>query len=323
MMPKPLLKPKPLQPGDTIAVVSTSAPTTDPSDAFEQGIALLEAEGFKVKLMPHAKAKDAYLAGSDDNRLADLHAAFSDPAVQGILCARGGYGAMRLLAQIDYELIRQNPKIFIGFSDITALHLAFYKRCGLVGFYGPMLTSNLINGEPQSQKELFDMVCGKVCGKNQMHHTVKNLDTYHCFNAGEATGKLIGGNLSLITALCGTPYLPSTEGAILFLEDWKEQYYELDRKFQQLKLAGLLDNIAGLVLCDFSEIEPEPEFDPTFDKIALLKKLTADIFANLSVPVGYGFSVGHGEQTMTLPIGTQAQFNAGTGKLVLLESPVN
>jgi muramoyltetrapeptide carboxypeptidase len=173
-----------------------------------------------------------------------------------------------------------------------------------------MLTSNLIHGEPYSQTELFNL----VQGKNGIPYTVPNQDPYTEFRAGTVEGPLIGGNLSLLTALCGTPWQPRTEGHILFIEDWKEKYYSLDRQFQQLKLAGLFDRIRGLLLCDFSDIEPEPEFDLTEQ----LRRLTMDI----KVPTGYGFSVGHGAQTATLPIGIPAEFDAARGSLTLLESPV-
>lgn len=305
-----LIKPKALKPGDTIAVISPAGATAEPADAFESGIALLEAEGFRVKLMPHARDKKMYLAGQDADRLNDLHTAFADPDVDGILCARGGYGCMRLLPDMDFHLVTENPKLLIGFSDVTALLLPFYQRCGLSGFYGPMLTSNLIHGEPYSHAEVFRL----VRGEGPFPYDIPNRDTYHCYQSGTVEAPLIGGNLSLLAALCGTPFQPDTRGHLLFIEDWKERYYTLDRKFQQLRMAGLLDGIAGLLLCDFSEIEPEPEKNlPDF-----LNELTAF----LDVPVGYGFSVGHGEETATLPIGTRARFDAGTGQLTLQENPV-
>ncbi len=303
-------KPKRLKAGDTLAVISPAAPTREPVDAFEQGVALLEAAGFQVKLMPNVKKHACYLAGSDAERLTDLHEAFVDPEVSGILCARGGYGCMRLLDKLDFELIRQNPKVFIGFSDVTVLHTAFYQQTGLVGFYGPMLTSNLINGEPDSEAALWPLVKGEV----MIPFTAPNQDPYVCYTPGVAEGRLVGGNLSLLTSLCGTPYQPKTSGHLLFIEDWKEQYYTLDRQFTQLKLAGLFNGIAGLILCDFSEIEPEKEFDLTEQ----LRRLTAD----LGVPVGCGLSVGHGEQTGTLPIGIKARFDAEAGTVTLLEQAV-
>ncbi len=305
-----------LHPGDTIAIVSPAGATPiEPADSvkpdpFDQGIALLEQVGFRVKLMPHAKNKRLYLAGTDAERLSDLQAAFTDPAVKGILCARGGYGCTRLLPHLDFALIRQNPKVFIGFSDITALLLPIYQQTGLIGFYGPMLTSNLIHNEPYSQSQLLSM----VQGQNKAPYSIPNQNAYQCFQPGIAQGRLIGGNLSLLTALCGTPFQPRTEGHILFIEDWHEKYYTLDRQFQQLKMAGLLDGIAGLLLADFSEIETEPE--------QTLPEFLQTLTAFLKVPVGFGFSVGHGEQTATLPIGCLAEFNAASGTLTLLENPV-
>ncbi|HEY9687139.1 MAG TPA: LD-carboxypeptidase [Coleofasciculaceae cyanobacterium] len=304
-----LRKPVALKPGDTIAVISPAGPTRE-TEAFDRGLDLLETAGFKVRLMPHARKQRMYLAGTDAERLRDLHDAFADPNINGILCARGGYGCMRLLPELDFELIAANPKVFIGFSDITSLLLPFYQRCGLGGFYGPMLTSNLVHGEPFSQTELFKLVSNQP----QAPYEIPNRDTYHCFRPGVAEGPLIGGNLSLLSALCGTPWQPKAQGHILFIEDWKEKYYSLDRQFQQLKLAGIFEGIAGLLLCDFSEIEAEPEMAlPDF-----LKSLTD----GLDVPMGYGFSVGHGEQTATLPMGCQARFNAQAGSLTLLEAPV-
>jgi muramoyltetrapeptide carboxypeptidase len=312
----PPVKAPALHPGDTIAIVSPAGATplepveSAKPDPFAQGMALLEAAGFRVKLMPHAKNKRLYLAGTDAERLSDLQAAFADPQVNGILCARGGYGCTRLLPQLDFALIQQNPKVLIGFSDITALLLPIYQQTGLMGFYGPMLTSNLIHNEPCSQNQLLQM----IQGQNEAPYSIPNQNPYQCFQPGIAQGRLIGGNLSLLTALCGTPFQPRTEGHILFIEDWHEKYYTLDRQFQQLRMAGLLDGIAGLLLADFSEIETEPEQTlPEF-----LKELTAF----LKVPVGFGFSVGHGEQTATLPIGCLAEFNATTGTLTLLENPV-
>lgn len=311
----PQLKPNALQPGDTIAIISPAGATPhdalpDGTNAFTRGQALLESAGFRAKIMPNAKHKQLYLAGTDAERLADLHAAFADPEVKGILCARGGYGSMRLLQQVDFELIARNPKVFIGFSDITALLLPFYQRTGLIGFYGPMLTSNLIHGEPYSQQELLRIVCNQA----SIPFTIHNRDIYQTYRSGIAEGRLTGGNLSLLSALCGTPFQPNTAGHILFIEDWKEKYYSLDRQFRQLQLAGLFDNIAGLLLCDFSEIEPEPEQS--------LPDFLHSLIDFLQVPVGYGFSVGHGEQTATLPIGCHTRFDAGTGKLTLLEAPV-
>lgn len=309
----PLIFPDTIRPGETIAIVSPAGPSKPSQEhptPLESGQQLLEQLGYRVKLMPNATKQGMYLAGSDAERLSDLHAAFADPDVDAVLCARGGYGCTRLLEQIDYDLIRNNPKPLIGFSDITSLLIAVYQQTGLVGFYGPMLTSNLIHQEPFSQQQLFHLVSGDYT----LPLALPNQNAYQCFRPGITEGRLIGGNLSLLTSLCGTPFQPKTQGHILFIEDWHEKYYTLDRQFQQLKMAGLFNDIKGLLLCDFSEIETEPEMSlPDF-----LQHLVAD----LPVPVGYGFSVGHGKETGTLPVGCMARFDATNGALLLLEKPV-
>jgi len=301
--------PQALKPGDSLAICSPAAPSK-PED-MATGIAYLEALRLRPKVMPHAQDNRYYLAGTDRARLEDLHAAFADPEVKGILAARGGYGCMRLLSQLDWKLIQNNPKVIIGFSDLTSLLLPLYERTGLVCFHGPMLTSNLIENDSYSQTELWKQVMGTV----DYPYTVNNLASYTCFKPGIAEGPLKGGNLSLLAALCGTPYQPNTKGAILFIEDWHEQYYSLDRQFQQLKMAGLFDGIAGLILCDFIEITTQWEDYPL---AALLQELT-DF---LKVPAGFGLSVGHGDQSATLPIGCSARFEATSGHLQILCAPV-
>jgi muramoyltetrapeptide carboxypeptidase len=179
-----------------------------------------------------------------------------------------------------------------------------------------MMTSNLIHNEPFSQQELIKFITGEITTP----YLVPNLDEYLCLSSGEAQGRLIGGNLSLLRSTLGTPFQPNTDGAILFIEDWRERYYALDRQLFHLKLAGMLDNLAGLVFCDFSELTP----DTSENTGELLSRLSKELFDDQPTPpTGYGFSVGHGVQTGTLPIGVQAHFNANTGHLTLLENPTN
>ncbi|MEM0950845.1 MAG: LD-carboxypeptidase [Cyanobacteria bacterium P01_H01_bin.74] len=312
------IKPKALQPGDTIAIVSPAAhtpPNADGSNPFEQAVALIETHGYRAKLMPNAQQAHLFLGGTDEQRLADLHAAFADDSIQAVFCARGGYGCTRLLNALDFDLIAKNPKILVGFSDITALLLPIYQKIGLVGFYAPMLTSNLIQGEPFSEAELMRQVNGslRAIGK-ETPFTIPNMDTYHCLSPGQAEGKLMGGNLSLLTALCGTPFQVNARDHILFIEDWQEAYYALDRKFQQLKMAGVFDGVKAVLLCDFSEIQAIPGVS--------LPEFLDWVTKPLGIPVGYGFSVGHGEQTATIPIGVKGQLNTNTGELRLLEAGV-
>lgn len=309
------IRPQALQPGDSLAILSPARHST-PED-WEKGLVYLETLGFNPKVMPHARGRRYYLAGTDEERLADIHAAFADPEVKGILSARGGYGCMRLLPGLDWELIRRNPKVLIGFSDLTALLLPVWQRTGLITFHGPMLTSNLIEEDAYTRDELWKQVMGQPA----YPYPVPNRTAYHCLSPGTAEGPLIGGNLSLLTGLCGTPYQPDTTGAILFIEDWHEAYYQLDRKLTQLRLAGMLDNIAGLILCDFVELDDAAEWQETYPLERLFADLT-DFLAEKGVPVGLGFSVGHGERTATLPIGCPARFEATTGRLEILSAPV-
>ncbi len=308
-LPRPL-QAKALQPGDTLAVISPAAPS-QPHE-MDMGVSYLKNLGFQVKVMPHARTAAHYLAGNDAERLADLHAAFADPDVDGILAARGGYGCMRLLPHLDWNLIQAHPKVIIGFSDLTALLLPLYERTGLMGFHGPMLTSNLIEGDSYTQSELWKQVMGQAT----YPYRIPNQTTYHCLHAGTCEAPLMGGNFSLLAALCGTPYQPHPVDHVLFIEDWREDFYSLDRQWMQLKLAGMFEGIRGLLLCDFAEMKESTWSDYTL--IDCFRALTEE----LSVPVGIGFSVGHGGQTATLPIGSVVRFEATSGHLEILSAPV-
>jgi muramoyltetrapeptide carboxypeptidase len=308
-----LIKPKGLKKGGCIGIISPAAPTQQLGQFYE-GAQLLASAGYYVKQFPHAHHQENYLAGSDESRQADLIAAFQDPDVDAILCARGGYGSMRLLKDFPMDVVKKNPKPIIGFSDITALLIAFYQEAGLISYYGPMLTSNLIEQDAYTWDNLLSIISDTPAFHTP--HSIPNQDElkYHCITKGTAKAPLYAGNLTLLAALCGTPYQPDPTGHILCIEDWKESHYSLDRQFQQLRMVGIFDNIAGLLLCDFSQTTPEPTQS--------LRELFIEQFSDLDVPVGYGFSVGHGHHTATLPMGVQAQFNAEAGTLELLEAPV-
>ncbi|MCA9798080.1 MAG: LD-carboxypeptidase [Cyanobacteria bacterium HKST-UBA04] len=308
---QPMQLAKPVRPGDTLAVISPAAPSSD--EAFAAGVAYLEQCGYTVRLMPHAQAKRYYLAGDDEGRLADFHAAFADDSIDGILCARGGYGCLRLLDKIDWSVVRANPKVFVGFSDLTTLLLPMVEQAGLVGFHGPMLTSNLIEQDAFSQQQLWNM----IGGVHQYPYVLPNQSPYQCLHPGRAEGRLMGGNISLLSSLCGTPWQPNLEGALLFIEDWHEQFYTLDRQWQQLRLSGMLDGIAGLLLGDFIEIS-DAGLWPDYNLADFFRELTAD----LKVPTGLGFSIGHGCQNVTVPIGVTATLESTSGRLEIVSSPL-
>ena len=303
-----MLIPKRLESGDTIAVISPAAPS--PIEQLEAGEALLEGLGYRVKVMPNAANTAAYLAGGDTERLSDLHAAFTDPGIDGILCARGGYGCARLLPHIDFDLIKSNPKLLMGFSDVTVLLNVIQQKTGLVGLYSPMLTSNLINDDQAFTIENWQ----RVIRGEAVPYAIESKDAYQCFESGVAEGRLVVVNLTLLASLCGTPWAIDTTNTVVVIEDWKERYYTLDRQFTQLIQAGVLGpHCAGLLLADFS---CEDEFD--YPLAEQLQRLTKE----LGIPCGYGFTCGHGAQTATIPVGVQARFDSVLGQLTVLESPV-
>jgi muramoyltetrapeptide carboxypeptidase len=306
-------KPKPLFKGARVAIISPSAPSS--SEDLQAGVEWLKTVGFEPILMPYAGSKWGYMAAQDHERLSDLIVAVEDPSIDAILCARGGYGAGRLLDALPWQKWQEQSlpcKALMGFSDITLLHEAFSSRLGWVTFYSPMLTSNLIKPEADwTRQEWLRFM--QNAPETQTPYTFENLDAYTCLQAGSATGRLAGGNLSLIAAMCGTPWQPNYTGALLVIEDWKESYYTLDRQFTQLHQAGIFEGIAGLILADFSQIASEPIHD--------LPTQLGWLCENLKVPMGFGMTIGHGAQTLTIPLGVEARFSAEEGSLTLLASP--
>ncbi len=294
-----------LKPGDLVGVVAPAGPAKP--DALAGVVALYARHGLRVRLFPACHASTGYLAGPDTLRLADLHAALTDDEVVAIHCLRGGYGAMRLLDSIDTDLVRSKPKLLIGYSDITALH-ALWARKRLPSLHAPMPASDLVKpGREDDEAALFDVLLnGLRAGTVLAPLLESSLEPVTPRTAGVAEGLLIGGNLSLVAALMGTPWAWSPQGAILFLEDVSEEPYRVDRYLTQLRLGGVLDAVAGVVLGSFTE-EDYP--------LALLK----DTFEGLGKPVLGGWPTGHGTPNRPLPMGLRARLDAATGTLTLLE----
>ena len=290
-----------LQAGDLIGVIAPAGPAQP--DQLAAVEALYARQGHRVRLYPGCREIAGYLAGSDAQRLADLHAAISDDEVAAIHCLRGGYGAMRLLDAIDTALLRRKPKLLIGYSDITALH-ALWCRFGLPALHAPMPASDLIKpGREVDEVALFALLreglhAGDVLAPALEPGTLRV--------AGTAEGTLIGGNLSLVAALLGTGFEWQAEGAILFLEDIHEELYRVDRLLTQLRLAGVLDAVRGIVLGSFTEAT-SPQ--------ALLQQM----LGGLGKPVLGGWPSGHGTPNRPLPLGVRVRLDAGAGQLRLLE----
>ena len=306
---------KKLKFGDTIGLIGPSG-TVREAGAVDQAIAYMKELGFRVKVGESAHAKYGYLSGTDEVRARDINAMFADPQVDAIVCTRGGYGTMRLLDLLDYDVIRANPKVFVGFSDITALHIALLEKCGLATFHGPMAT----RWKPEftdgfTQHAFFGAVMSA-----QPLGELRNAPGYHAratVNPGKAEGLLVGGNLSLIAGTIGTPYELDTRGRILFIEEIGERTYCVDRMLTQLRLAGKFDDCAGVVFGDFNDCPVEyPEFGLT------LEEVIRDIAAPCGKPIFTGLQAGHVSPKLTLPLGTRCRMDADSCTLEILESAV-
>jgi muramoyltetrapeptide carboxypeptidase len=298
----------PLRDGALVGVIAPAGPV-DPAvlPAVE---ALYARHGWRARLYPSCRARHPalpYLAGTDAERLADLHAALADDEVAAIHCVRGGYGAMRLLPAIDTALVRRSPKLLIGYSDITALH-ALWAAEGLASLHAPMPASDLIRPGRADDEAAWAALLKAGLPAGQV--LAPELEPGEPVHPGVAEGVLIGGNLSLVAALCGTPWAWNPHGAILFLEDVSESLYRVDRYLQQLLLAGVLQAAAGIVLGSFTESEA-PE--------ALLHERLLPLCRAAGKPLLGGWPAGHGTPNRPLPLGLRVRLDAGAGTLTLLE----
>lgn len=309
----PVRKARMLRPGDTIAI------TAPASAVFKEGAvaefeAVLRSMGFEVVQGQSLRERRGYLAGSDELRAKELNELFANPVVKGIFTIRGGWGSARILPMLDFDIIRQNPKVIMGFSDITALLNAIYARTGLITFHGPVGYSNW--------NDFSVEFAHKVWGERHHHLRLENpdphLDPIQTIRPGEAKGRLIGGNLAVIASLAGTGYLPDFQGKILFVEEINEEIYRIDRLFTQLKLAGLLEKLAGFVFGKCVSCEA----DASYESLSLMDVLH-DHIEPLGIPAFYGLMVGHIKDKFTIPIGAEAEINARKGTLKLLESAVS
>jgi muramoyltetrapeptide carboxypeptidase len=258
-------------------------------DEIQPAINIIKQQGYTVIEGNHLYDAQGYLAGSDEDRLNDLHEMFHNNNVKAILCARGGYGTPRLLDKIDYDLIKENPKLFIGYSDVTAILLAVFHKTGLAVWHGPMLRS--VEGREDNLNKLLNLLSsgGKI-------HFGLNAD--NVTNNGKARGILLGGNLSLITGLIGTPFMPSFKDSILFLEDRGEPLYRIDRMVNQLKLSGALAGIKGLITGYFLDCGEIKEINNLFFKAI-----------HQDCPVYTGFPAGHGRENHPIPFGVEAELD--------------
>lgn len=313
------MKPQALSPGDTVAIVSPSGAIFE-SHPYEIAVESMEALGLKVKLGRFVKGRYGHLAGRDEERAEEFNDMFRDPAVKAVIALRGGSGAARILDRLDYEAIAANPKIFVGYSDITALHLAIYQKTGLTTFHGPLATSTWNTFAVSHFKRLLfereAIVFQNPLDKGGLLAQVNNrIRTIH---PGKATGELLGGNLSVLTGIMGTEYFPSNwEGKILYLEDVGEAIYAVDRMMSQLKLAGVLDKISGFIFGKCSDCGPGSGYGSL-----TLEEVIDHYITPLKIPAFSGSMIGHINDNFTIPNGIEAEIEAEVGHIRLLEPAV-
>ncbi len=316
--PENILPPR-LKKGDTIGLITPGSFITE--EELDESVKNLKDLGFKVKYSKNILARLGYLAGTDKQRAEDVNRMFSDNEVNGIVCARGGYGCSRILPLLDYELIKKNPKVLVGYSDITALLYGIYSQTGVVCFHGPVGISTF--NEFSVENFMNVLINPKTGFEMRSVNDEENDELYKIIpiRSGIAEGELVGGNLSIVVSLIGTPYDINTGGKILFLEDVGEEPYRIDRMLTQLIEAGKLDNVAGIALGVFKNCRVK-EKDPSFSKSFTLAEVLYDRLFNLGVPVIYGLSFGHIENKFTLPFGIKAKLDVGNQTLTLLEQAV-
>jgi muramoyltetrapeptide carboxypeptidase len=313
------LKPKALKPGDTVGLITPATYVSDP-DRLLMARRTAEHFGLRPKMGRNVGKRAGYLGGTVEERLDDLHAMFRDPEVKGVFAIRGGYGSEHLLDRIDYDLIRRNPKVFLGYSDITALHLAIGKRTGLTTFHGPMMLARFSEySQKWFRKALFESEPLGEVGNPPESNALRPSHSLRTVRPGKGRGPLVGGNLSLIATTMGTPYEIDTRGRILFIEDVEEQPYSIDRMLSQLRLSGKLQQAAGIVLGECAACRPR-DFQPAFESTFSYGEVVDNILAGLDVPVLAGLTIGHTDDQLTLPAGVMASLDAGAQKLVIEES---
>ncbi|MFZ5353216.1 MAG: S66 peptidase family protein [Bacillota bacterium] len=297
---KQIIKPQRLAAGSTVGLVAPAG-FMEP-ERIDRIICNLEKRGYKIKAGEFLYNKRGYLAGADCDRAEDINSMFENKNISAVVCIRGGYGTPRILEQVDYECIEKNPKILIGYSDITALLLSVHKKTGLLTFHGPMAASEMFEGKDDYSlmyfKALLEYGASSIDILNPYGHCLSIL------SEGSASGRLTGGNLSLICSTLGTPFEIDARGKLLFLEDVGEEPYRVDRMLAQLKLAGKLRDAEGVILCSFSGCEAE---DKT--KSLELREVFEDYFAGCGKPVIQGYMIGHCTPNISVAIGAKAYIN--------------
>ena len=316
---KALTRPPRLAPGVRVALIAPAGPLLERDDRT-RGQELCHALGYEPVVAPNAGSRYGYLAGTDEQRLADLNAALANPRIDAVWCLRGGYGMTRILPGVDFSALERHPKAVIGYSDITALINAIARRSNLVAFHGPMSRTSL---SPFSRWHL-DRVLTNLSEAGRLGRIAQPADVLVprenrlvTLSPGVAEGRLFGGNLTLIQALIGTPYVPDLDEAILFLEDVGEDLYSVDRMLAHLRMIGGLGKLKGVIIGRFTEMKKATE-----DGALGFDEVLETYLIPLKIPVAYGFPLGHIDDQWTLPIGVKARLDATACEVEILEPAV-
>lgn len=307
------MKPKALKKGDKVAIISPSSPAT--KEKVEKARLAVEKMGLTPIVYPSCLSEHGHLSGTDDIRAKDINDAFENKEISGVVCLRGGYGTLRLLNLIDYETIKRNPKYFIGYSDITGLHVALNRMCNLVTYHGPMAASGWINNLDDYtlkylEKSLFSMdTLGIV--ENPEGEQIGTL------YPGICEGEIVGGNLSLLVSTLGSPYEIDTKNKILFIEEVIEHNYRIDKMFMSLDLANKFSDCKGIILGTFTNCEPDTSSD-NFKDLDLMT-IFNEIIGKYKKPIIFNFRAGHNYPQPTFPFGVKVKLNADDGTIEFLE----
>lgn len=315
-----ILLPHALRKGSKVGIVAPASGVT--MREIEEGIGALQHWGCKIELGKAIRRGNGYLAASDEERADEFMEFITRPDIDALLCARGGYGVMRILPMLDFDIIRRNPKIIVGYSDITALVNAVYNKSGVVAFHGPVASSAFNNFTKEYfYNTLFTSTpLGEIADSQEFDAINFSESRLKVLHEGVCQGRLVGGNLTLVVSTLGTPYEINTTNAILFLEEISEEPYRIDRMLTQLWLAGKLQTCKGIALGRFKNCDGIS--NPGFKVSVPLENVLRERIASLGIPAVYGLPIGHVRSKMTVPIGTLAELNATKGTLSLLEPSV-
>ena len=307
-----MLKPKPLRRGDTIGLVGISGAMHEPETKFDKMLAAIDALGYKVIIADSCREEYGYLSGTDESRAKGLNQMFRDDRVDAVVCMRGGYGVARMLDQVDFDVIRANPKLVLGYSDITALHTAIHEKVGMTTIHGPMPCSQWMEFDDFTRESML-----RAVSSTEPLGFVHNPEgmTPQCVVPGKCTGQLVGGNLTLIASACGTPFALNAKGKVLLLEDVGEYIYRLDSMMTQLRQAGMFEDCVGVVLGGFTNCTEE------YERYALhLEDIIRDIIVPAGKPVLANMMIGHTPSKITVPLGVRCALDAAAGTLTMTES---